>query len=251
MQRRTQWLAGLGAASMLIWAGCGSNDDDGDVERPDLTGAICEAPDECFPGIEHDELAGDVRCLTRVRGGYCTYLCEADEDCCAVEGACVSDFAQVCSPFESTGENMCFLSCEAEDIPALDGGVPDEQEYCQRGAGPDFVCRSSGGGSANRKVCVPGACGVGATCAGDEDCDPNLTCVSRFDGGYCTVPDCTADAECPEGSVCAALDGGNVCVRTCAEPSDCSFCRGSQWALGCATDVPLVESEGVGVCDPR
>jgi hypothetical protein len=239
------------ALAVVTGAGCGSDGDGDGQDRPDLTGALCELPEDCFPDVDREELAGEVRCLTRVRGGYCTHLCEVDTDCCAVEGACLSDFAQVCSPFESTGENMCFLSCEAADIPELDGGVEDDEEYCQREAGTDFVCRSSGGGADNRKVCVPGVCGVGATCADDEDCAPDLICLTRFDGGYCSVPDCGADAPCPPGSVCAELSGGNVCVRTCTAASDCSFCRGVDRATDCATDVPLLEADGVSVCDPR
>ncbi|MCC6552044.1 MAG: hypothetical protein IT372_03350 [Polyangiaceae bacterium] len=44
----------------------------------------------------------------------------------------------------------CFLSCEAAEIGSLD---PDA--YCDEFAHRGFGCRSSGGGSANRKVCVP------------------------------------------------------------------------------------------------
>lgn len=41
-------------------------------------------------------------------------------------------------------------SCEAADI-----GDHDESTFCQEEAHPAFGCRSTGGGSANRKVCVP------------------------------------------------------------------------------------------------
>jgi hypothetical protein len=47
----------------------------------------------------------------------------------------------------------CFLSCDAEIV--TQSGAADETAYCQTNAHRDFVCRSSGGGAANRKVCVP------------------------------------------------------------------------------------------------
>jgi hypothetical protein len=128
---------------------CSDEDEDGDAEgSPDNAGEICEVPDDCFVDVE--DLQGDPICLDRVDSGYCTHLCDTDEDCCAVEGECESDLRQVCAPFESTGMRMCFLSCEAED---LDGG--DETEYCETHAHERFSCRSTGGGSENRKVCVP------------------------------------------------------------------------------------------------
>jgi len=59
----------------------------------------------------------------------------------------------VCGPFESTGELYCFLSCEDEDFEGTN--ISDSDVYCQTYAGAAFHCRSTGGGSANRKVCVP------------------------------------------------------------------------------------------------
>ncbi len=100
--------------------------------------------------MDPGELRGDPLCLDQVDGGYCTHLCQTDADCCAVEGECLSDFPQVCAPFESTGMMMCFLSCEDADI---DGA--DSEAFCAEEAHSSFICRSTGGGSANRKVCVP------------------------------------------------------------------------------------------------
>jgi hypothetical protein len=57
----------------------------------------------------------------------------------------------ICSPFENeSGIKRCFLACEAEDI-----GDYEESDYCHEFAHEEFGCRSSGGGSENRKVCVP------------------------------------------------------------------------------------------------
>ena len=123
---------------------------------PESTGQSCKVADDCYPGLDGGFVKGEVRCLDRVTGGYCTHLCQTDADCCAVPGECRTGFKQVCSPFESTGLNMCFLSCEAADLrPAPDGGVLDETAFCQIYGGAELKCRSSGGGSKNRKVCVP------------------------------------------------------------------------------------------------
>src|SRR5690606_32778436 len=100
----------------------GSGDGDGDDSRPPPgeTGSFCETADECFPDVAEGELLGEAICLDRVDDGYCTHECTVDEDCCAVEGECTLDARQVCSPFESTGTMMCFLSCEGSDLAAAE-----------------------------------------------------------------------------------------------------------------------------------
>jgi hypothetical protein len=217
---------------------------------PDQVGQICEVPEDCYPEVSHDDLSGPVECLTRVRGGYCTHQCSTDEDCCAIEGECVSEFPQVCSPFESTGLMMCFLSCEDADVEAA--GDDDPEVYCQREASPDFICRSTGGGALNRRVCVPGDCGVGAWCGDDEDCSGDLVCLHEIDGGYCARRDCEANADCPMGSACVVGPDFNYCARQCERESDCTFCRTSDHYATCASDVTFAEDGTAGpVCVVR
>jgi hypothetical protein len=237
----------------LSLGACGGDDDDGGdgttagTGSPEQTGSVCEGPEQCYPDVADGELLGDALCLTRVRGGYCTHTCTADDDCCAAPDECETDLEQVCSPFESTGQMMCFLSCEADAIP----DDRDEQEYCQQEASRDFICRSSGGGSTNRKVCVPGDCGVGAACGSDADCGSDLSCSLSIRGGYCTVA-CSVTSDCPTGSRCAALnDDESYCYRECAAESDCSFCRGDNLRGSCTTDVSFADSDdSVAVCAP-
>lgn len=131
-------------AVLLLPLAC---DDDADEN----TGSACGKAEDCFPKLE-EPLKGTAVCLDRVPGGYCTHTCETDADCCAAKGECRTGFPQVCSPFESTGAKYCFLSCEAS-IVAPTG--EDDATYCHENANDAFNCRSSGGGSANRKVCVP------------------------------------------------------------------------------------------------
>jgi hypothetical protein len=238
-----------GLTATLLWSiavslvGCG--DDDTEEARsassgsPEETASSCESAAECFEGLE---VEGEALCLDRVRGGHCTHTCTTDQDCCAVEGECDTGLEQVCSPFESTGESMCFLSCEGEDVGASD--YEDEAAYCQHLVGPDFICRSSGGGAANRKICVPGDCGLGASCAVDGDCSGELECVTELTDGYCGVRDCEGPDDCPGDAACVRQGGISFCAKPCASQSDCSFCRyGDEYA--CSDDVTFV-GEGSG-----
>ena len=141
-------LAGLAVGVV----GC-DDDDDGDYDgdgdgngSPDNTGSECEGVEDCYPEIVQDDLQGEVVCLQDVEDGYCTHTCVDDADCCAVEGECVSEHPQVCSPFQSNDDKYCFLSCEGQE---------DGDAYCQEWAHWSFICRSTGGGSENRKVCMP------------------------------------------------------------------------------------------------
>lgn len=156
----------VGAASLPVACGddnAGSAQQSGPAESPEQVGQSCTAASQCFTGVvEGGAVAGQVKCLDRVEGGYCTHTCDTDADCCAVEGECLTDFPQVCAPFESTGMKYCFLSCEDSDIAAHetelvnDAGQVDPNEFCAVRAHADFICRSTGGGRNNRKVCVPG-----------------------------------------------------------------------------------------------
>jgi hypothetical protein len=232
----------------VVAIACGKDekaDAGGETGSPDQVGSVCLTPDDCYPGIDHSELAGAVECLDRVPEGYCTHECATDEDCCAIEGECETTLPQVCAPFESTGQMMCFLSCEAEDVSSTD--AEDEQAFCQQEVSPWFICRSSGGGSDNRKICVPGTCGHGAVCSEDADCGPDLECIGEIDGGYCGVQGCQGDADCPVDSLCISDAGINYCARTCAAESDCTFCRYDNVAASCRTDVDFVEGSG-SVC---
>jgi len=246
-------LIGALITTLAITASCGKSEDGNGTGptggSPEETGSTCEADNDCFPGVAEGGLRGEALCLTRVRDGYCTHTCEMDSDCCAVPGECRTDFPQVCSPFESTGMMMCFLSCEDADI--ADAGAEDEQAFCQRYASSDFICRSSGGGDLNRKICVPGACDVGADCNDDADCN-GLECIAGFPGGYCTRRDCVSNDDCPANSLCVSSDdGNNYCYKSCASASDCSFCRHDGLAANCSDAVTFAEDGTTGsVCVP-
>lgn len=151
--RRSFRIAAIFSIGLASWALAGCGDDDDGNPGPTNTGQTCSALEQCYPGLDQATLAGTAECLDRVEGGYCTHHCTRDSDCCAVPGECPGDRNQVCGPFESTGEMYCFLSCEDEDLEAAK--ATDGDVYCQTYVSAVFRCRSTGGGSENRKVCVP------------------------------------------------------------------------------------------------
>lgn len=114
------------------------------------TGKSCSSADDCYDIAERDRIAGTIECLDRTADGYCTHTCSADDECCRNEGECAENTREVCAPFENSTVQRCFVSCEDSDV--------DEEEadaYCADRAGAAFVCRSTGGGAAHRKVCFP------------------------------------------------------------------------------------------------
>ena len=117
-------------------------------------GQPCTSAAECYSGLDGSALMGGAAvCIDKVTGGYCTHVCTVDTDCCAVPGECRTAHPQVCAPFESTGQMYCFLSCE--DVNLADSGQTDANAYCGAFAYTGFGCRSTGGGSQNRKICAP------------------------------------------------------------------------------------------------
>jgi hypothetical protein len=117
------------------------------------TGAACVIASQCFGALEAGALRGNTVCISKIPGGYCTHTCTADADCCAAAGECPTGRTEVCAPFESTGEMYCLVSCEAADVTLA--AAADGNALCTSAAGPAFSCRSTGGGSANRKFCTP------------------------------------------------------------------------------------------------
>lgn len=159
--RNLRSIAAATSASLLVVAvACsgsstsGSNPGGG---TQSTTGQSCSAASQCYPLVDAAAVHGTVTCLTQgISTGYCTHTCTSDGDCCAVPGECLSGFAEVCAPFESTGQNYCFLSCAASAIGAApDAGTTDPNTYCQRYANASFTCRSTGGGRNNQQFCGP------------------------------------------------------------------------------------------------
>jgi hypothetical protein len=142
--------------SIALFAGCSSSNGSTNTGPVEQTGQSCSNTSQCYPALgDAAALKGQVTCLN-VTNGYCTHTCTTDADCCAVPGECLTGVKQVCSPFQSTGQHYCFLSCDTSVIASTpDAGTTDPNTYCQRFVNASFTCRSTGGGSANLKVCAP------------------------------------------------------------------------------------------------
>ena len=137
-----------------------SSDANNDARSPEFTGSACKVAADCYQTFDAQSLKGAPYCIDKVTDGYCTHECQTDDDCCAIPGECKTKLKQVCAPFESTGKNVCVLSCESADINAgndagfTDAGT-DPNNYCQKNISSQFSCRSTGGGSNNKKACFP------------------------------------------------------------------------------------------------
>ena len=95
--------------------------------------------------------------------------------------------------------------------------------------------------------------GVGAECAVNEDCEEEgQECLTQFSGGYCGVSDCTADADCPEGSACVTEDdGANYCFLVCVDKPECNVHRDPANESNCTSSLTFVEDDlGRKVCRP-
>ena len=212
-------------------------------------GQECAAPGDCYPDIDHADLAGAVQCMDRVENGYCTHNCGTDSDCCAVDGECDTDLAQVCAPFESTNQYYCLLSCEDADVAAGQRlaanddytpppGSDDATEFCRRWAGIEFGCRSTGGGRDNRKVCMPiggncnnfvaqddacKSCLVGDCCGEAAACDADASCGLLVDCRRgCDTPSCLEDCDAQYPGAASVYRSFYYCM-TSACPLDCKY----------------------------
>ena len=150
---RTRWMFGLFSLSLPF--ACGNdNPPPPPLEQTGSSCSVAAVATDCYPSLDGAALMGGARvCIDAVPGGYCTHLCAADTDCCAVPGECRTPYPQVCSPFESMAMKYCFLSCENSDL--ADAGATDANAFCATYAHAGLNCRSTGGGALNRKVCLP------------------------------------------------------------------------------------------------
>lgn len=62
---------------------------------------------------------------------------------------------------------------------------------------------------------------VGNACDQDSDCSQYCAKGKEFPNGFCTLRNCRANTDCPEGTVCITEDNG-VCVFPCGVPLDCT-----------------------------
>lgn len=80
--------------------------------------------------------------------------------------------------------------------------------------------------------------GIGAVCAGNEDCwETGQSCLP-FKGGYCGVEGCAADADCPSGARCVTHDDGkNYCFLVCTDKPQCNLNRPLEYEANCSSNI--------------
>jgi len=124
-------MKGVAGWVLLGLISCGKNKDVDEVYQS------CEAPEDC----EVPESV-DAVCVDKSGAGFCTWECEVDVDCDEAEEADF-DFDYGCASFESEDALYCFPMCNSD--------ADDPEDECP----PAMTCRSTGGGSDNRKICFP------------------------------------------------------------------------------------------------
>ena len=92
---------------------------------------------------------------------------------------------------------------------------------------------------------------IGAECTTTESCEnEELTCLTAFAGGYCGASACTANADCPEGSICVAQGGTNYCFLICDDKEDCNENRSVENESNCSSNITRVEGGSEKACVP-
>lgn len=100
-------------------------------------------------------------------------------------------------------------------------------------------------GGAIGEACHP----QNAPCAGEQSqCLEQLSLggfiTVPFEGGYCTQPGCSSNADCPEGSGCFRGVGTPACLQRCTDDSQCR----TDEDYGCDS-IPFV-GDGTTYCLP-
>ncbi len=167
------------------------------MKRCEGSGRLCDSGALCTP-ID----VGGFACYT---GG----TAQRGEECgsnatCDVGLRCISSNLQTAT---------CRLLCD-RDNPVTCG----PRESCTRSIGELGECYQALGDACTQFDCKD---------VGDISlrCAPAMLPVdeARVPNGYCTVPDCTSDSDCPEQGVCreAANFDRTMCLATCTQDSDC------------------------------
>jgi len=169
----------------------------GDATAQD--GAACAGFFDCNEASECDLSAEDP-------GGMCaTYGCTVGNDSTCHGGTCIAY-----SDMPNIG-TLCVDACTTNaDCRGADG----------------YVCHDPDGAGSAAAYCrhpkVGDACATGADCGGGA-----WTCKDSFPGGYCTLacPTPGSSDGCSIGSVCATVEGSNVCVDRCQNLDTVDTCR--------------------------
>ncbi len=114
---------------------------------------------------------------------------------------------------------------------------------------PLALCMSCGENDANEQL-IGGECAVVDDCDDGDDDTPALECLTNFKGGYCGRAACVASEDCPDGSLCAVLEGANYCFLVCTDKVQCNKNRGVENESNCSANISSVEGGEEKLCIP-
>jgi PKD repeat protein len=217
---------------------------------------------------------GLINALVIPAGGACDVQvqCARGLDCiCKAGSGCGAAFARgICSQPCPTGFCGMQSVCAIYSLPT--GAQPDASDAgtdwsslcladCSGGnaCAPGFVCQSfhAGGNGAAGWVqgCLPvGAAGdLGASCRTADGVLDHTRCASGYcspiaANGFCSAS-CQLPLTCPDGTACARLTAGQLCVPSCAGDRPCSgdptvACQAPTAAdAGAGSGLPIVTGD--------
>lgn len=197
----------------------------GDMSQPRAIGEECRGPRDCVQ---------EALCIgTDDERFVCMAKCDQTYSIC--------DDGSICLPVMTQNAAICYTGGTRPALSECGSNLDCAPGQLCFGAAADFYCRqacatdecddadyclelSTGAGLCRSKIgapCLQTACPDGLDCTVN---DPELD--GMFPSGYCTVFDCTGDADCGAGAVCREVPGTTdrtACYATCEHRSDCRF----------------------------
>ena len=110
-------------------------------------------------------------------------------------------------------------------------------------------CDDDEGSEADR-LYIGGICENQADCDDDDEDTLELECLQDFKGGYCGLEDCEDSEDCPDGSLCADLDGAFYCFLVCTDKVQCNVNRTADNESNCSANIEPVEGGEDKLCIP-
>jgi hypothetical protein len=130
-----------------------------------------------------------------------------------------------------------------------DGDGDGDGDAGSHGDGDAGTSGDTGGGKAK----------VGSACKKDTDCEGKgascllqlpvnigITLTIDFPGGFCSIPGCSKDTDCPSGSGCVMGFAKPACTPLCAKNQDCRTAEG----YTCAALPAFLSSDTRKICQP-
>ncbi len=252
--------AGLFAAAVIACAGCGDDADVSGAAEADAADDAAIAADGLAAVDTVADVATDAAAdVTAAAPATQCEACETTADC-----APAFDCVALLNGSFCIGRCTSVLDCSSKftcDVAAS----TDASKHCLP---PKYACEGCVvSGCPIDQVCdVPtGKCVVGKApctpCQSLSDCGPGLKCAALASPDFSTqkicMPDCSANASCPAGSLCQKTDAGTACGFTglaccygpsCKPDAGCATCP-DKCILGACVACLVDSSCPGGHCD--